>query len=378
MEAPDLRSPNRLSDQSSSASYPCFACGMIFSRNDHLKRHAQLHAGERPFVCPKWWTKLSLIRANQIATTVTSAIKPEKAHPVPHVGSQSSDVTARCRATGVSDTVVPAITRPDARDSAEKANTSDWSAKATRWAVRRSEGIHSTMERAQDLDLVCSTRHDDFIMTDGVLGGSSLSPIPGFSDYATNERPSLSFRFDSSWLWLWQGIDSQDESLVPSQSQVPMSQSPVPMSQSGSGSHDARGRQDAINNGTQSLASHQPCTTTSVDYLGFQTPAPRSPLIVSDNSTVNTGQETHPIPRGSNSQSTMPSSPSVDLDQLKGPDSHREAPQEAHADACDTDDEHSHVSLNDGVSDDYSKPGSGAHTPAKALSQKAYNDLCLW
>lgn len=243
---------------------------------------------------------------------------------------------------------------------------------ASAQAVRRSEGIHSTMERAQDLDLVCSTRNDDFIMTDGVLGGSSLSPIPGFSDYATNERPSLSFRFDYSWLWLWQGIDSQDESLAPSHSQVPMSQS-------GSGRHDARGRQDAINAGTQSLASHQPCTATSVDYLGFQTPASRSPLIVSDNTTVNTGQETHPIPRGSNSRSTMPPSPSVGLDQLKGTDSHREAPDvEAHADACGTDDDHSHVSLNDGVSDDYFNPGSGAHSPAKALSRKAYNDLCLW
>lgn len=242
---------------------------------------------------------------------------------------------------------------------------------AANGTVRRSEGIHSTMERPQDLDLVCSTTNDDFIMTDGVLRGSSLSPLPSFSDYTTNERLRSTFCFDSSWLWLWQDIGSQDEIPVTSHSQVPMSQS-------GYSRHDARGRQDAINAGTQSFASHQPCIAISVDYLGFQTPASRSPLIVSDNPTVNTGQEIHPIPRGSNSQSTMPSSPSVDLDQLKGPDGHREAPKEAHADACNTDDEHSRVSLNDGVSDDYFTPGSGAHSPAKALSQKAYDDLCLW
>lgn len=61
-------------------------------------------------------TKLGLIRANQIAITATPAISTEKDHPVLPVGSQSSDVTVPCRATGVRDTVVPANTRPNAHD----------------------------------------------------------------------------------------------------------------------------------------------------------------------------------------------------------------------------------------------------------------------
>lgn len=56
------------------------------------------------------------IQARQIAATAKSASKLEKARPVLPVGSQSSDVMARCLATGVSDTVVPVIIRPNARD----------------------------------------------------------------------------------------------------------------------------------------------------------------------------------------------------------------------------------------------------------------------
>lgn len=231
-------------------------------------------------------------------------------------------------------------------------------------AVRRSDGILPTMERAQALDLVCSTKNDDLVMADKVSGSNSLSPLPDFANYATNDRPPGSFRFDASWLWLWQGIGSQDELLESSHSQAPMSQS-------GSVRHDA---------GNQSLTSHQVCTATSVDHLGFPTPTPHSPLIVSDDQTVNTGQQAHSIPRESDSHSTMPSSyPSVGLDQFKGLVSYREAPDvEAHAGACDTNDEHGHVSLNDGVSDESSNPGSEAHSRVKPLSQKAYSDLCLW
>lgn len=241
-------------------------------------------------------------------------------------------------------------------------------------AVRRSDGIHPTMERAQALDLVFSTKNDDLVITDGVSGSSSLRPLPGFSDYATNERSPVSFRFDASWLWLWQGIGSQDELLESSHSQVPMSQS-------GSVRHDTRGGQDAINASNQSLASHQACTATSVDHLGFPTPTPHTPLIGSDDQTVNTGQQARPIPLESNSHSTMSSSyPSVGLDQFKGLVSyHCEAPDvEVHADACDTNDEYGHAPLNDGVSDDCSKPDSEAYCRAKALSQKAYRDLRLW
>lgn len=235
---------------------------------------------------------------------------------------------------------------------------------ASAQAVRRSDGIQSAMERAQALDLVCATRDDDFVMTDGSAGSSSLSFLPGFSDYARNERPLSSFCFDSSWLWLWQGTDSQDEVPESIHSQVPMSQSEFLR-------HDARGRQDAINTGHQSLASHQPCTAASVDHLDFPVPASHSP--------VNTGKEAHPISGESNSQSMMPpSSPSVGLDQLKEPDNHHEEPDvEAHAVACDTD-EHSRVSLNDNVSDDCFNAGSEAYSRAKELSQKAYSDLCLW
>lgn len=237
---------------------------------------------------------------------------------------------------------------------------------ASAHAVRRSDGIPSMMERAPALDLVCSTRNDDIFMTDGVSGSNFL---PDFSDYATTERSPLSFRFDSSWLWLWQGIGSQDEFPLLSQ---------VPMSQSGSVLHDTGGKQDAVNAGTQSLDSHQPSTATSVDHLGFPTPASHPSLIESDNRTVNASQEAHHIPLEKNSHSTVPSSyPSVGLNQVKGPDSHREASDaEAQARACETNDEHSDVPLNDGVSDDC--PGSETHSRAKTLSQRAYSDLCLW
>lgn len=239
-------------------------------------------------------------------------------------------------------------------------------------AVRRSDGVHSTMERVQALDLVHSTRNDDVVMMDEVLGINSLSALPGSSDYATNERPPLSACFDSSWPWFWPGIGSQDGLLVSSHSQVPMEESQ-------SAQHDSRGRQDEISAGNQSLASHLPCTATSVDHLSFPTPASHSPLIVCDNRSVKPGLHAHSIPGETNSRSRLPSYPSIGPDQLKGPDSRREALDvEAHADVCDTNDEHNHVPLTDGVSDDGLNPNSEAFSRTKGLSQRAYSDLCLW
>ncbi|KAL2272177.1 hypothetical protein FJTKL_07439 [Diaporthe vaccinii] len=96
MEAPDLRSPNRLSDQSSSASYPCFACGMIFSRNDHLKRHAQLHAGERPFVCPKCERRFS--RSDTLQRHMTIHAPQRRVDQIePHPGEPDRNHHARDR-----------------------------------------------------------------------------------------------------------------------------------------------------------------------------------------------------------------------------------------------------------------------------------------
>lgn len=239
--------------------------------------------------------------------------------------------------------------------------------------MRPSDGIHSTMERVQALDLVRPTRNDEFVIMDEVLGTNSLSTLPGSSDYATNERPSLSACFDSSWPWFWPGIGSQDGLLVSCHSQVSMEQSQF-------AHHDARGRQDGASAGNQSLASHLPCTVTPVDHLSFPTPVSHSPLIVRDNRSARPGQDTHSIQSETNSRSRMPSVyPSVGSDQLKRPDSRRGAPdEEAHADVCDKNDEHSHVPLTDGVSDDDLTPTSEAFSRAKGLSQRAYSDLCLW
>lgn len=229
------------------------------------------------------------------------------------------------------------------------------------------------MERGQALDLVRSTRNDDFVTMDEVLGINSLSTLPGSSDYATNEHLPLSACFDSSWPWLWPGIGSQDGLLVSSHSQVFMDQSQF-------AHHDARGRQDGVSAGIQSLASHLPCTVTPVDHLSFPTPVSHSPLIVCDNRSAKPGMDAHSSPSETNSRSRMPSVyPSVGSDQLKRPDSRRGAPDvEAHADVCDTNDEHTQNSLTDGVSDDDLNPTSEAFSRAKGLSQRAYSDLCLW
>lgn len=236
-------------------------------------------------------------------------------------------------------------------------------------AVRRSNGMHSTMERVQALDLVHSARNDDCVIMDEVLGINSLGMLPGSSDYATNERPPSIACFDSSWPWFWPGIGSQDELLISSHGQVSMDQSQF-------AHHDPRGRQDGISAGNQSLASHLPCTVTPVNHLSFPTPASHSPLIVCDNRSVKPGHA-NSITSETNSRSRMPSLyPSVGSDQLKGPDSRREAPGvEIHTDVCGTNDEHSHVQLTDGISDGLT---SEAFSPTKGLSQRAYRDLCLW
>lgn len=233
--------------------------------------------------------------------------------------------------------------------------------------------MHSTMERVQALDPVHSTRNDDFVIMDEVLGTNSLSTLPGSSDYGTNERPPLSVCFDSSWPWFWPIIGSQDGLLISNHNQVSMDQSQF-------AHHDARGRQDGINAGNQSLASHLPCTATSVDQLTFPTPSSHSPLMVGDNRSVKAGQDARSISSETNSRSRMPSLyPSVGSDQPKGPDSRREAPDvEAHADVCDTNDQHSYYSLTDGVSDNDLNPTGEAFNRAKGLSQRAYSDLCLW
>lgn len=168
-------------------------------------------------------------------------------------------------------------------------------------------------------------------MMDEVLGISSLSMLPGSSGYATNERPSLSACFDSSWPWFWPGIGSQDGLLVSSHSQASIDESQL-------AHHDARDKHDGTSAGDQSLASHLPCTVTSVDHLSFPTPAWHSPLMVCDNRTAKPGQDVHSIPN----------------------------------------DEHSHVSLTDGISNDGLDPTNEAHRRANGLSQRAYSDLCLW
>lgn len=58
--------------------YPCQQCGKRFTRREHLKRHTQIHAGHKPFVCPQQGCRSSYYRADQL-------LRHSRSHGLTHV-----------------------------------------------------------------------------------------------------------------------------------------------------------------------------------------------------------------------------------------------------------------------------------------------------